>query len=144
MADWKEKSYTYRCRFLKEYSEIYCELPKIPIHLKRGGKIFPAEAVIDSGCSRTHITVDIANFLGIDHLKLPQIETGGIGGTRNAWKATILLEVLDHGEPFEIEVVIVEELPNGIPTLLGNNDFFNRFDVRFQRNKQYFYVKRIR
>ncbi|MEK7133838.1 MAG: hypothetical protein AAB804_02105 [Patescibacteria group bacterium] len=144
MGSWKEKEYTYRCRFLKAYSEIYCDLPKIPIHLLRGGKIFPTEGVLDSGCSRTHIRADIAKFLGIDYQKLPKTDTHGLTGSQDGWKAKILLEVIDHGEPFEITAIIVEKLPDPITVLLGNNDFFDKFNVRFERGRQYFYVKRVK
>jgi len=143
MNDWREKEYTYRCRFLKDYSELYCDLPKIPIQLRRGGKIFPTEGVLDSGCSRAHIRADIADFLGIDYKNLPTVDTFGITGSQGALKTKLLLEVVDHCDPFEITAIVVEKLPDPITVLLGNNDFFDRFNVRFERNRQYFYVKRI-
>lgn len=40
----------------------------------------------------------------------------------------------------EADVVIVKDLP--VPMLLGNNNFFDTFDVRFERNRQYFYIRR--
>ena len=131
--------YTYKCRFVRSYAGIYCELPKIPIELLLNRKIFPTEGVIDSGCTRTHIRADIADFFGIETSALPEATTAGITGSEQGRLAKISLHVLGHGEPFDADVVIVKDLP--VPVLLGNNNFFDTFDVRFERSKQYFYIR---
>lgn len=141
MKDWPEKEYTYRCRFFKNLGGFYCELPKIPIELRLGGKIFPTDGVIDSGCTRTHIRADVADFFGIDTSKLSEATTHGITGSEKGRLVKISLDIIGHGEPFGAEVLIVKDLP--VPVLLGNDNFFEKFNVRFERSRQYFYVKRV-
>src|SRR3989344_2232824 len=131
---WTE--YTYRCRFYKDISGFFCELPKIPVELGLNGKVFPTDAVIDSGCTRTHIRADIADILGIDTSKLRKTKTTGITGSRDGWLCKVTLYVVNQGEPFDIEALIFDELP--VAVLLGTNDFFIRFDVLFERSKQRF------
>ena len=133
--------YTYRCRFFDDISGFFCELPKIPIELSLGGKIFPTDGVIDSGCSRTHIRRDIAEFFAIDTSRLERATTHGIAGSEEGFLQKITLSVINHGKPFEVEALIVGILP--VPVLLGTNDFFTKIDVRFERSKQHFYVKRV-
>ena len=134
-------AYTYKCGFVLGYDGIYCDLPKIPVELRYGDKVFPTEGVIDSGCTRTHIRADVADILRIVTSSLPEATTSGITGSEQGRMAKIFLHVPGHGKPFEADVVIVKDLP--VPVLLGNNNFFDKFDVRFERNAQYFYVRRV-
>lgn len=98
-------------------------------------------ALIDSGCTTTHIRTDIAGALGIDLSSAKERNSSGITGTAIGKHSKIEIEIEGHGEPFESPAAFLSTLP--VPMLLGQNNFFDKFNIRFEKPKGSFYIERI-
>ena len=98
-------------------------------------------ALIDSGCTTTHIRTDIAAALGIDLSTAKEKNSSGITGSAIGKHSKIEIQIEDHGEPFESPAAFLSTLP--VPMLLGQNNFFDKFNVRFEKSKKSFYIERI-
>lgn len=99
--------------------------------------------LIDSGCTMTNMNADFAEFFGIDLetdcVKISQQGVGGIGEAFS-FKSTLTMSIKDHGSPFESPVIFTRGLP--VPLLLGQNNFFDHFDIKFQKRSNTFELNR--
>ncbi len=136
---WRE--YKYTCQIDNDEGTFACEMPFISVQLYYEKKSIKVQALIDSGCTTTHIHTDIAQVLGIDLSAAKQRNSGGITGSAIGKHTKILLEVEGHGEPFESPAAFLGTLP--VPMLLGQNNFFDKFNVRFEKPKASFFIERI-
>ena len=129
--------FPYQCQFDGDGS-LFCE-PKITMILEYEGKCGYYTALVDSGCYRTHVNASIAEWLGVNIGALHDTTTIGIGGDKSGKLGRMMMQVNGLGEKFEVPVVFLEEL--GVDILLGQNDFFERFNVRFEKWKNVFYLE---
>ena len=135
---WKE--YKYTCQISDE-GTFACDMPFIPVKLYYGKRSIRVQALIDSGCTTTHIHTDIARVLGIDLSVAKEKNSGGITGSAIGRHMRLQIEIEGHGESFESPAAFLGTLP--VPMLLGQNNFFDKFNVRFEKPKASFFLERI-
>lgn len=136
---WKE--YPYRCALDNDGEGVSCDTEYIPVSLVNGTDTFRTEGLIDSGCDLTLASVEIAEYLKIDLTGLPTVYVRGIGGIGEGRKSSVSLHVDDLGESFTCPIVFMRHFD--IPVALGQRDFFERFNVRFEKHQSKFFVQRI-
>jgi hypothetical protein len=139
-----EATFPYACHLKGDLSCCICDDPIVPITLHFAGKKFRTDGLIDSGCSVTHANTEVAELMGLDLGICVETESIGIGGKNNAIKAyltEIEFEIEGMGEPFRGPILFTENLPYSV--LLGQDNFFDKFDVLFQKSSGSFTLKRV-
>lgn len=117
--------------------------PLIQIELSNHDKSIPTSALVDSGTDTTMVDAEIASELGINLRLCTEIPVSGIGKTKGR-KCDVNLTLSQNGVALYIKdmsVVFVENLPFGV--LLGQKDFFNAVDIRFEKRNNRFFLKKI-
>lgn len=102
-----------------------------------GSEKVPIMAMIDSGTDGTVLHADIAEALKIDGSAFPQTELGGIG-TSKGFVTTVKIVAPDFNMTMEVPVIFAKPLP--LDGLLGQRHFFSRFKIRFEKDKNKFYM----
>ncbi len=113
--------------------------PMIEIEICNGKSCFKCLAMVDSGCDRTLVNAEIADMLAINRTGLNKAKVTGIAGDgveSFTYKVKIKAEKTKHF--FEANVVFVPGLHMSM--LLGQDNFFEKFKVRFEKNKKKFYL----
>ncbi len=133
--------YDYSCRILPS-GKCVCDTPNIEVELSHSGKSDKYFGLIDSGCQATHAHTDIAKAFGIDLTKCPTTRVGGvIGDVKDiGYIYTLGMKLKDLGNKFESPIIFVDKLP--VPILLGQNNFFEKFDIKFEKRNNTFLLKR--
>jgi hypothetical protein len=131
-------------RYLKFFSgeEGVVSRPMIEVELAHGKhKLFPVIALIDSGCSTSMINASYAKDLGIDVPSGVHLPVGGIGnGQSDGYVHMLCMNVKDSDYTFEAPFNFVTDLP--IDILLGQNTFFDHFDVLFEKHLGFFKLQK--
>lgn len=112
--------------------------PKLPVALFYGDKKQNMYALVDSGADLCLFNSAIGKLLGIDLESGPLKPIGGISGGIMARMHTIQLQV--QGIPERIEIVAGFTDSAGVSGLLGQADFFDNFQVSFERYRWEFDV----
>jgi hypothetical protein len=95
-------------------------------------------AMIDSGTDGTILHADIARSLGINPADCERATLGGIGTTDNAFITNVKIAIPDFDIAMEGPVIFAEAIH--IDVLLGQRDFFQRFDIRFEKSIGKFFL----
>ncbi|MFA5764043.1 MAG: retropepsin-like aspartic protease [Candidatus Paceibacterota bacterium] len=121
---------------------IIYDKPLIEVEFIHGNKhIKVAECLIDSGCHTTHINAELAEYLGINMDVCEKVKSVGVGGVNDGFKTNIHLRLKDFDCTFESPVVVVKALP--VPVLLGQNNFFDEFAIKFEKHNNTFELKKV-
>lgn len=134
--DWRSYDYSLQSD-TRRSGTIY--RPLIPVTIFGFTASATISALVDSGSEATMFDAELANGLGIDISKHPTGVVSGVGGERAAFVAPVRIAIDRFGEAFTCRAVFVQNLP--IPGLLGQDDFFRNFDVRFEKRVNKFYLK---
>ena len=132
--------YKYSCQFDQATSALRCEDPLVEVELSYGGKTIKVLGLIDSGCQKTNINADVARYFGIDLKKCGPIKITSAVGVATGYESSVGMKLKDLGSEFKSPVTFLENLP--IPVLLGQNNFFETFDVKFEKRNNTFELKR--
>ncbi len=130
---WVEYSYTSQWS-----GDHIAERPIVGLTISNGVETFPCTGLVDSGCDTTLLDAEIADFLGIDRSKCKKIKVSGIaddGIDSFIAPVTICVEGYDK-YPLSFNVIFVPHMRFG--ALLGQNDFFKKFKIRFEAQKHKF------
>lgn len=85
------------------------------------------------------VNSDIAEALGISSHPLKKVKVGGITGARDdGFKCEVAVR-LPSSDEFIADATFVPGLP--FACLLGQRGFFDSFNVRFEKEKQKFYLQ---
>ena len=84
--------------------------------------------------------MEIADLLGIDLTNCPKVTIGGATGKAVGYKSSVDMKLKDFGVKFKAVVIFVPNLP--VPILLGQSNFFDKFDVKFEKRNNVFELKR--
>jgi hypothetical protein len=133
---WREYPYTGH-----QWSNSYGMMsrPLIQITLHNGDNFFSPSCLIDSGSEATLVSYEIANELKINLGPCQEIPVGGVGSTKGKL-CDVTLEIPDFKIRKDITAVFVMDLPFSV--LLGQRDFFTELDIRFEKSKNRFYLKK--
>jgi len=134
--NWKEFPYS---RSLDFKNGGYVYTPSLEIEIINGSRKFSTDAIIDSGSDCTMMSGEVAQVLGIDFSKCekdPDIK-GILGASSEGFIANIKIKVEKfEDEPLDVKVTFIPGL--NTPVLLGQNDFFQHFQVLFNKKKNIF------
>ena len=115
----------------------YRPIVQIQVFAGTDTRIIPG--LVDSGTEISMISAEIAESLRIDSRKCKKAIAGGVGGDKPAFVSKVTFVVEGFDKPITSNVLFVEDLL--FPALLGQDDFFRNFDVRFEKRVNSFYLK---
>lgn len=114
--------------------------PQIPVEIFYGGRNKSAMGLVDSGGDVTLMDEAIGESLGIVIGDCKEVSLGNVVSTDiKAHLAKIRIKIDDFDEEFEVEVRLVSNM--ALEVILGDN-FFDKFQIRFERKRHKFYMKR--
>ncbi|MBX4198222.1 hypothetical protein KW782_02695 [Candidatus Parcubacteria bacterium] len=134
--------YKYTCRY-QANGTCTCNSPHVDIDLSYGGKSIKVVGLIDSGCEITNVNAEIADFFGIDLNTCTPIKMSGSTGeaTVHMFNSKIKMKLKDQGDEFESPAIFVRDLP--VPLLLGQDNFFEKFKIKFEKHNNTFELSRV-
>ncbi|HEY4487744.1 MAG TPA: hypothetical protein VI483_03210 [Candidatus Paceibacterota bacterium] len=132
---WKE--YDYSAQLGPRGSYYHRPLITVEILYKPTGEKVLVNALIDSGTDGDVIHSDIARTLKINPATCRRAELGGIGSAIG-FAAIVTIFVPDFNVAMDATVAFVDKLP--ADALLGQRHFFQRFKIRFEKDKNKFYL----
>lgn len=127
--------YKYSCQMQKDGRSL-CDKPLITVELSHGDRVFSFVGLIDSGCTVNQANAEIAPLLGIDLAKAPQTSTIGVGGISKGFVSKVNMKVENFDQKFNAPIIFTENLP--VPLLLGQDNFFDRFKIKFEKCNKIF------
>ena len=112
--------------------------PVVEVTLSKNGKSRDFFAVIDSGADVTTMSTQVAEILGIDWKNCRRGNLLGISGiTQNSYYDELDITVKTLDDMFTIPVVFTEAI---IPILLGQEGFFDRYRIKFEKDHDTFEI----
>lgn len=116
----------------------YTRRPVVEVELSRGGHARTFLALIDSGADQITMPAAIADVLGIDRAACPTRSMMGITMERlNGFVADLDLRILNQPDTTTVPVVFID---TDLPVLLGQEAFFDRFRIKFEKDHDTFEI----
>lgn len=113
-------------------------VPLLPATLSLGKVVFDVHGLVDSGATFNVLPFDVGNRFGIPWNSLTRdLQLGGVAGLVPA-KAIDVEFVVSPFPP--IQLLFAWAQTNAFPIILGQADFFLRFDVCFFRKQGNFQI----
>lgn len=117
--------------------------PLIPLVLRAVSASPLLDGLVDSGSDDTILNAELASALGISLNKCPRVPLGGIGsGQQIGYRAEVTFVFEDLKYEYTSEAVFAA-IPH-FSVILGQNDFFQHFNVLFEASKGTFTVTRAK
>ena len=119
-------------------------LPLIPIRVfdETGDSSLEILALLDSGADKSLFNAEIAKVLKIDLSTASEENFTGIeGGVLKAKVKTIHLQMVRDTEIFEVPIGFIENV--GFSAILGQEGFFDKFSITFNREKLEIEIKKV-
>jgi hypothetical protein len=116
----------------------YTKRPIVEIEISHGGPSRKFLALIDSGADQITMPAAIADALGIDRAACPRRSMMGITMQRiDGFVAPIEIRVQHQAQAFTAPTVFID---TDIPVLLGQEAFFDRYRVKFEKDHDTFEI----
>jgi len=119
--------------------------PFIPIYANTlDGKTIRIIALLDSGADTTVVPKEIAELLGLKELQ-KEMDTGGIGGKVKVKESRMQfwLDGQHEKHQMNIPVLIMQDINEDMPVILGRQGFFENFDIIFRQNEEKITLKKV-
>ena len=97
------------------------------------------KALVDSGTDVTMMDQSIASLLGIENGTKAQVSA--LGAETEGFFANVSLKIDKFETAFSFRVLFVENLSHNFDIILGQEDFFQNFEVIFKKKQNKFYLK---
>lgn len=109
--------------------------PLVPVKfLHKDKSTFPILCLVDSGADYSYISTEIATFLGINLKDIKPQKSYGINGSPfTCFPGEITIEL--GGYRLNIPVHFSSQLSSAFPCVLGQENFFNKARITFERYK---------
>ena len=133
---WRKYPYTPQVNRRGPMSFTYRPLVEIAVSGENNTETFMA--LVDSGTEITMMDSEIAAVLGIDPIKGKKATASGIGGDKPGFLCKVHIQVQGFDDVLTCNVLFIENLTFDI--ILGQDDFFKRFLVKFEKRKNTFYL----
>lgn len=119
----------------------FSKIPIIPIALI-GREIIVTSGIVDSGADNCAISRNLAEKLGLSFSGRREL-TRGIGGVVESVQSRAIISFRQGNEAyrFNIPVNIILK-PKDFPVLLGQEGFFDKFIITFDRKEESFWLKK--
>jgi hypothetical protein len=109
--------------------------PIVPIRVKHKAVDIDVYALVDSGADASLFHADIAKDLLIDFEAGRRHELFGVSGhSIVAYFHEVSLQVIGSKESIKVEIAFTDSTP--FPALLGQIDFFEHHQIKFERYKE--------
>jgi hypothetical protein len=116
----------------------YTKRPIVEVEISRGGPGRKFLALLDSGADQITMPAAIADALGIDRSACRPRSLMGITMQHiEGFVAQVVIRVQHHIEPITAPVVFID---TDVPVLLGQEAFFDRFRVKFEKDHDTFEI----
>lgn len=113
----------------------WVNVPHLPIRLSIQDRSIDMYALVDSGADASLFHASLAAKLGINLTSGLKHSFMGISGDKvEGYFHTVRLQVIGMNESIEIAVAFTES--PGVGALLGQADFFENYQVKFERYKK--------
>lgn len=119
----------------------YQPLLKVTVAPCEGFLPFKTEALVDSGAEDTLFNAIIGEAIGIQVAAGKPRKIGGVIGKGEGYEHIVHFVLPELKAEFNIPVIFVPQM--GFSVILGQNDFFNKYHVRFERDKLHFYTTKV-
>ena len=107
--------------------------PYIPIRLTGPNGFWEGYGLLDSGADRCLFNIQIAEKIGLNLAEGRSENFGGIeGGTLKASLQKVKVQIIGISEEIEITAGFVSSA--GVAAILGQEDFFDSFRIKFERD----------
>lgn len=133
---WKRFDYLLQTDRKQPGNYVLRPVLEVEVFGPKGSAIFTA--LVDSGTEVTMLDAEIAESLGIDRSKCEPGEAIGVGGSKSGFISEITLKIEKFEDTMTTTVLFVDNFESDM--LLGQQDFFNRFIVKFERANKKFYL----
>jgi hypothetical protein len=142
MDEWQ--AYPYTSRSHRRGRPIY--RPLIDVDVSSGRNTERVTALLDSGSEVTVMSEEIGLILGISPVGKKIGKISGFG-EKEGFAAPVRIVVPEFpDEVISTTVVFVLGVSSDFPfdILLGQDDFFRRFHIQFEKNKNKFYLRKAK
>jgi hypothetical protein len=102
---------------------------------------FNTTMIVDSGSEDTLLHESVGLAIGLDVRSGKPKDVGGITGGGIGYEHSVKIELKELGEFLEVDAIFVPNM--GTSGILGQRDFFNKYDVLFKRRKLEFILKKV-
>lgn len=118
------------------------KVPLIPISLL-GKEIIDVFGLVDSGSDMCCIPLSVARALGLS-LDGKREKSRGIGGLVISAESRLIISVQQKSERYRFEVPVQVLLTQEeCPIILGQNGFFDKFIIKFNKGEEKIILKRV-
>ncbi len=111
------------------------------ILLAPNGEALQTPALVDSGADFCLFPLDAAHLLGLDITVLPHAVTAGVGSVSNVTYFADLTINLENGIIFDTKVGFTEGMNGAGFGLLGQQGFFENYNVEFLHRERIFTIE---
>ncbi len=131
----------FKYRSFPQKDGTFSKVPMIPITLI-GNEIILTSGIVDSGAADCAISKNLAQQLNLSFSGKREISRG-VGGMVESVQSRVIISFRQGNEAyrFAIPVSIILK-PNDFPFLLGQEGFFDKFMITFDRKEESFWLKK--
>jgi hypothetical protein len=120
----------------------YTYRPLVEVEVGHEEESATFKALIDSGTDITVMDTFIAEMLKINPEGCDKGKLSGLESWKDGFIAPVSLKIEHFGDiTLNFDVLFIEDLSKNFDIILGQHDFFNRFDVIFKKSKNQFYLE---
>ncbi len=138
--DWK--SYDYSSRRHRISKKLFYR-PLIDVDVSGESQCERFTALVDSGTELTVMSTQVAQLLDISPVGKPNVQVLSFGDSKLGFIAQVRIIVPEFpSETIVTNVIFSDSVADGVPydILLGQEDFFRRFLVRFEKHQNKFFL----
>lgn len=132
------RAYDYTPRFTARGSATFSYRPLLEVDISHGERTRRAKALVDSGTELTIVDLNLAERLGISPEGHKRAVITAFATEREAFLAPVVIAVPGYGDALRTTVLCAPDPEFEI--ILGQDDFFRRFFVKFEKAKNKFYL----
>lgn len=136
---WKEFPYTTSIVDFETSEWAHQPTLEVKIIPSEGSLPFTTRMVVDSGATETLLDAEIGKAVGLDVVSGVPKKVGGITGSTTGYEHRVQIDLVDLDDVLEVDVIFVPNM--GASGLLGQDTFFSRYDVRFEKRRLKFAVE---
>ncbi len=103
---------------------------------------FNTRMLVDSGAAETLLDAQIGEAIGLDVYSGKALRVGGITGSATGYSHLVQIELVGLKDILSVNVIFVPKM--GASGLLGQVDFFSKYNVCFEQSKNIFSVEKVR
>lgn len=132
------RSYDYTPRVAVTGSVAFWYRPLLDIDVSHGRQTRRVKALVDSGTELTIMDAELAGVLGIESAGRQTAIIRAFASAKEAFLAPVSVAVPGFNEILRTTILVAPD--SEFDVILGQDDFFRRFLVKFEKSKNKFYL----